>query len=185
MPFYKDTPQNRRLKRVGMGYGKECSPCKPKKEAPKKEAPKSTPKPKPAPAPVKKAPAIITGVDEGPYTTVKNPKDISSSTVIKRQLKLDLDVALQVKLEGIQLKESKKITKKFIIWVDSRKNYNNDQVQIIKNYDKLPKNMKDNVTLLFHKGGDVPEIENKLKKYNLTPFSPSGAEGIYFGFYNP
>ena len=93
-----------------------------------------------------KAPAIITGVDEGPYITVKNPKDISSSTVIKRQLKLDLDVALQVKLEGIQLKESKKITKKFIIWVDSRKNYNNDQVQIIKNYDKLPKNMKDNVT---------------------------------------
>mgnify|MGYP003652888701 CR=1 FL=1 len=42
MPIYKDTPQNRRLKRVGMGYGKECSPCEVKKK-------ESSPKPKPAP----------------------------------------------------------------------------------------------------------------------------------------
>ena len=37
MPIYKDNAQNRKLKRVGMGYGKECSPCKVKK----KEEPKS------------------------------------------------------------------------------------------------------------------------------------------------
>tara|TARA_R110000803_G_scaffold142794_1_gene209072 strand:+ start:83 stop:505 length:423 start_codon:yes stop_codon:yes gene_type:complete len=32
MPIYKDNAQNRKLKRVGMGYGKECSPCKVKKK---------------------------------------------------------------------------------------------------------------------------------------------------------
>ena len=32
MPLYKDNAQNKRLKRVGMGYGKECSPCKPKSQ---------------------------------------------------------------------------------------------------------------------------------------------------------
>ena len=37
MPIYKDTPQNRKLKRVGMGYGKECSPCKVKKKSAHKE----------------------------------------------------------------------------------------------------------------------------------------------------
>ena len=31
MPLYKDNKENRRLKRVGMGYGKECSPCELKK----------------------------------------------------------------------------------------------------------------------------------------------------------
>ena len=35
MPIYKDNAQNRRLKRVGMGYGKECSPCKVKKKSKK------------------------------------------------------------------------------------------------------------------------------------------------------
>ena len=46
MPIYKDNAQNRRLKRVGMGYGTECSPCKPKKkkEPKKKEEPKKIPK---------------------------------------------------------------------------------------------------------------------------------------------
>ena len=34
MPKYIDNAQNRRLKRVGKGYGKECSPCKVKKKAP-------------------------------------------------------------------------------------------------------------------------------------------------------
>ena len=42
MPIYKDNAQNRRLKRVGMGYGTECSPCKVKK----KEEPKKPKKPK-------------------------------------------------------------------------------------------------------------------------------------------
>lgn len=38
MAIYKDNAQNRKLKRVGMGYGKECSPCKvKKKEEPKKK----------------------------------------------------------------------------------------------------------------------------------------------------
>ena len=36
MPIYKDTPQNRKLKRVGMGYGTECSPCEVKKKEDKK-----------------------------------------------------------------------------------------------------------------------------------------------------
>ena len=45
MPIYKDNAQNRKLKRVGMGYGTECSPCKvKKKEEPKK--PKKKPKEK-------------------------------------------------------------------------------------------------------------------------------------------
>ena len=37
MPLYKDNAQNKRLKRVGMGYGKECSPCKVKKKSAPKE----------------------------------------------------------------------------------------------------------------------------------------------------
>tara|TARA_R110000851_G_scaffold281384_1_gene434830 strand:+ start:112 stop:642 length:531 start_codon:yes stop_codon:yes gene_type:complete len=57
MPIYKDNANNRRLKRVGMGYGKECSPCKPKS--------KSASKPAPAPKPVKKA---------SPPKPVKKPK---------------------------------------------------------------------------------------------------------------
>ena len=46
MPIYKDNAQNRKLKRVGMGYGTECSPCKPKKKKKpkKKEEPKKIPK---------------------------------------------------------------------------------------------------------------------------------------------
>ena len=32
MPIYKDNAQNRRLKRVGMSWGKECQPCKTKKK---------------------------------------------------------------------------------------------------------------------------------------------------------
>ena len=120
---------------------------------------------------------------EGWFSTVKNPKDISSSTIIKKQLKQDLQVARQQGLYGKDLKESKKITKKFIIWVDGRESYNNDQLKIIKNYDKLPKNMKDNVTLLFHKSfGVKPEVEKELKKLNLTPFEDPS---LYFGFYNP
>ena len=39
MPIYKDTPQNRKLKRVGMGYGKECSPCEVKKKVKIKKKP--------------------------------------------------------------------------------------------------------------------------------------------------
>ena len=57
MPIYKDNANNRRLKRVGMGYGKECSPCEPKS--------KSASKPAPAPKPVKKA---------SPPKPVKKPK---------------------------------------------------------------------------------------------------------------
>ena len=44
MPIYKDNKENRRLKRVGMGYGKECSPCKLKKNTTTPTP--STPKPK-------------------------------------------------------------------------------------------------------------------------------------------
>ena len=36
MPVYKDNSQNRKMKRVGMGYGKECSPCKVKNKTPEK-----------------------------------------------------------------------------------------------------------------------------------------------------
>ena len=40
MPIYKDNAQNRRLKRVGKSWGKECQPCETKK---KTSAPKSKP----------------------------------------------------------------------------------------------------------------------------------------------
>ena len=42
MPVYKDTANNRKLKRVGMGYGKECSPCKIKEKSTPKSAPKGS-----------------------------------------------------------------------------------------------------------------------------------------------
>ena len=47
MPIYKDNAQNRKLKRVGMGYGTECSPCKVKKkeEPEKKEKPEKKEEP--------------------------------------------------------------------------------------------------------------------------------------------
>ena len=32
MPVYKDNAENRRLKRVGMSWGKACQPCKTKKK---------------------------------------------------------------------------------------------------------------------------------------------------------
>ena len=32
MPIYKDNANNRRLKRVGKAYGKECQPCEVKKK---------------------------------------------------------------------------------------------------------------------------------------------------------
>ena len=60
MPIYKDNAQNRRLKRVGMGYGKECSPCKvKKKEEPKKPKKKEEPK-KPKKKPKEKKSKIFT-----------------------------------------------------------------------------------------------------------------------------
>ena len=38
MPLYKDNAENRRLKRVGMGWGKECSPCDKKKKSASKSS---------------------------------------------------------------------------------------------------------------------------------------------------
>ena len=32
MPIYKDNAENRRLKRVGMSWGKACQPCKTNKK---------------------------------------------------------------------------------------------------------------------------------------------------------
>ena len=68
MPLYKDNANNRRLKRVGKGYGKECSPCEPKS--------KSASKPAPAPKPVKKAPApkpVKKASDKKPKKEFKTP----------------------------------------------------------------------------------------------------------------
>ena len=57
MPIYKNNAQNRRLKRVGMGYGKSCAPCEVKKgNAPPKKAKKPVKKPRPAKKTVVKKP---------------------------------------------------------------------------------------------------------------------------------
>ena len=91
MAIYKDTPQNRKLKRVGMGYGKECSPCEVKKKEDKKVK-------------IKKKPNIDDEIDSlmktsekefgtGHASLAKNGSVLMAGEVMKKGNKLNIDSA--------------------------------------------------------------------------------------------
>ena len=88
MPIYKNNAQNRRLKRVGMGYGKSCAPCEVKKgNAPPKKAKKPVKKPRPAKKTVVKKPVPkLTIITEPGKVNVK-PGGILQSKMKKKQEK--------------------------------------------------------------------------------------------------
>tara|TARA_R110000851_G_scaffold214368_1_gene367034 strand:+ start:243 stop:791 length:549 start_codon:yes stop_codon:yes gene_type:complete len=113
MPLYKDNANNRRLKRVGKGYGKECSPCEPKS--------KSASKPAPAPKPVKKAPVkkafktpkkgeifsdnIKTPVKKAPVKKAPAPK----TDVEEKELTKETSIAILKKLNSIKGNDFEKL----------------------------------------------------------------------------
>tara|TARA_R110000822_G_scaffold37243_3_gene104380 strand:+ start:78 stop:881 length:804 start_codon:yes stop_codon:yes gene_type:complete len=71
MPVYKDTANNRKLDRVGMGYGKECSPCKVKRADSTKIGSGFS---------FKKPGAVLTGAAARAKSTPSAPKSAPKST---------------------------------------------------------------------------------------------------------
>tara|TARA_R110002096_G_C14280273_1_gene696543 strand:- start:48 stop:641 length:594 start_codon:yes stop_codon:yes gene_type:complete len=162
---------------------KSKSAPKPVKKAPVKKTPAPAPvKKAPAPAPVKKAPAPAP-VKKAPVKqlsgleSVKNPKDITSSSKIKKLIKDFLggkNVATTIKMPDA---EGKTMTNKAMVSINGFRI--KEVEQSIKKYNELPKNIKDNLGLSIY--GYEKEMHNKFKSLKVQ-YSKFGA---FIRFYNP
>jgi regulator of replication initiation timing len=124
---------------------------------------------KPAP---KKQTAVSKKTEQWEFRNVNTPLDITKSAKIKKLIKDFIGENNTLKMPN---KEQQHITKKAILNVSD---YTDDE--IVKKYKKLPKNIKDNLTLVFYDYGK--ELHTKYSHLKVSP----GADGRpFYRYYNP
>ena len=126
-------------------------------------------------------------VFEAPFAGIKSKKTESTKTEQLRNVKTPLDITKSAKIKKLikdftgenntlkmPSKDIQHITKKALLYVSS------DYDDVIKKYNKLPKNIKDNLALVFYSYDK--ELHTKYSHLKVLP----GMDGRpLYRFYNP